>query len=129
MKLFPNFTSIPFDYLLLNFMGDELRSQSWIFDIFILDRIDRELHSLRSLELKFGLSSDFSEFVRKQLLESFLMFSLCVYRFSRASFNALTSSFIVLKLSHHLSTETNGRLPWQLQNYKLTLKFRVKIKE
>ena len=46
MKLFPNFTSIPFDYLLLNIMGDELRSQSWIFDMCILDRIDRELHSL-----------------------------------------------------------------------------------
>ena len=43
--------------------------------MFILDRIDRELHSLRSLELKFGLSSDFSESVRKQLLESFLMCS------------------------------------------------------
>ena len=53
-------------------MGDELRSQSWIVGMFILDRIDRELHSLRSLELKFGLSSDFSESVRKQLLESFL---------------------------------------------------------
>ena len=55
-------------------MGDVLRSQSWIFDMFILDRIDRE-HSVRSLELKFGLSSDFSEFERKQLLESFFMCS------------------------------------------------------
>ena len=54
-------------------MGDELRSQSWIVDMFILDRIDRELHSLRSLELKFGLSSDFSEFARKQLLECSLI--------------------------------------------------------
>ena len=26
-------------------MGDELRLQSWIFDMFILDRIDRGLHS------------------------------------------------------------------------------------
>ena len=33
--------------------------QSWIFDKFILDRIDRELHSLERLELKFGLSSVF----------------------------------------------------------------------
>ena len=56
-------------------MGDELRSQSWIVDMFILDRIDRVLHSLRSLELKFGLSSDFSEFVRKQLLECSLICS------------------------------------------------------
>ena len=41
-------------------MGDELHSQSWIFYTFILDRIDRELRSLKSLERKFGLSSDFS---------------------------------------------------------------------
>ena len=36
-------------------MGDELRLQSWIFDMFILDGIDRELHSLKCLDLKFGL--------------------------------------------------------------------------
>ena len=44
-------------------MGDELRSQSWNFDIFIPDCIDRDLHSLKSLQLKFGLSSEFSEFL------------------------------------------------------------------
>ena len=38
-----------------NIMGDELRQQSWIFDMFILDRIDGELFSLRCLDLKFGL--------------------------------------------------------------------------
>ena len=38
-----------------NIMGDELRQRSWIFDMFILDRIDRELHSLKCLDLKFGL--------------------------------------------------------------------------
>ena len=43
----------------VNIIGDELREQSWIFDMFILDRIDRELHSLERLELKFGLSSEF----------------------------------------------------------------------
>ena len=37
-------------------MGDELRYQSWIFDMFILDGIDRELHSLERLGLKFCLS-------------------------------------------------------------------------
>ena len=51
-------------------MGDELR---WIFDMFILDRIDRKLHSLERLELKFDSSLEFST---KYLLESFLMFSL-----------------------------------------------------
>ena len=41
-------------------MGDELRQLSWIFDTFILVRIDRELlYSLERLELKFGLSSEF----------------------------------------------------------------------
>ena len=38
-----------------NIMGDELRQQSWIFDVFILDRIDRKLHSLKCLDFKFGL--------------------------------------------------------------------------
>ena len=33
-------------------MGNELRWQSWIFDMFILYRIDRELHSLICLDLK-----------------------------------------------------------------------------
>ena len=44
-------------------MGEELRWQSWIFDMFVLDRIDRELHFLKCLDLKFGLSS--SEFFRR----------------------------------------------------------------
>ena len=87
-------------------MGDELRSQSWIFAIFILHRIDRQLHSLKRLELKFGLSSDFSEFFDKIPVKILLDVLFRVFRFSRASFNALTSSFIVLKLRRHLCTET-----------------------
>ena len=43
-------------------MGKELRWQWWIFYMFVLDHIDREFHSLKSLELKFGLSSKFLEF-------------------------------------------------------------------
>ena len=47
-------------------MGKELRWQSWIFDIFVLDHINREFrHSLKSLELKFGLSSEFLEFFER----------------------------------------------------------------
>ena len=33
--------------------------------MFILDRIDRELHSLKRLELKLGLSPELSEFFHK----------------------------------------------------------------
>ena len=111
-------------------MGDEVHSQSWIFDTFILDRIDRELRSLKSLELKFGLSSDFSElFCDRTPVRIHLDVLFRVFRFSRASFNALTFSFIVLKLRRHLGTETYETLPWQFCNFTSMLKFCAKIKE
>ena len=71
-------------------MDDELREQSWIFDMFILDRIDRELHSLERLELTFGLSSEFFDKIPVRILLDVLF---RVFRFSKASFCALTSSF------------------------------------
>ena len=46
-------------------MGKELRWQSWIFDMFVLDHIDRQFRSLKSLVLKFGLSSEFLEFFER----------------------------------------------------------------
>ena len=66
-------------------MGDELRKQSWIFDMFILDRIDRELlHSpVERLELKFGLSSEFLDKLPVRILLDVLF---RVFRFSKASF-------------------------------------------
>ena len=72
-------------------MGDELREQSWIFDMFILDRIDRELHSLERLELKFGLSSEFFDKIPDRILLDVLF---RVFWFSKASFYALASSFM-----------------------------------
>ena len=58
-------------------MGDELRAQSWIFDMFISPGTYRSRPPLSQncLELKFGLSSDFSEFVTKHMLKSFLVSS------------------------------------------------------
>ena len=57
-----------------------------------------------------------------------------MFRFSEASFNTLTSSY-TLKLRRHLSTDTylctegcNIRQR-QFCNYRLTLKFRAKIKD
>ena len=71
-------------------MGDELRQLSLIFDMFILDRIDRELlHSLERLELKFGLSSEFLDKIPFRILLD-VLFRV----FSKASFSALTSSFM-----------------------------------
>ena len=71
MKSFPNFTSIPFDYLLI----------SWVTNyVAILDNIDRELHSLERLELKFGISSEFFDKMPVRILLDVLF---CVIRFSR----------------------------------------------
>ena len=48
--------------------------------MFILDHIDRELHSLKYLDLKFWLVKFriFQTFSAKYLLESFLMFLMFV---------------------------------------------------
>ena len=60
--------------------------------MFILDRIDRELlHSLERLELKFGLSSEFFDKIHVRILLDVLF---RVFRFSKASFWALASSFM-----------------------------------
>ena len=78
--------------------------------MFILDRIDRELlHSLERLELKFGLSSEFFDKIPVRILLDVLF---RVFRFSKASFCALISSFTAfLKFRRHLDTKTRGSLP------------------
>ena len=61
-------------------------------DEFILDRIDRELlHSLERLELKFDLRSAFFDKIPVRILLDVLF---RVFRFSKASLCALTSSFM-----------------------------------
>ena len=59
----------------------------------ILDRTDRELHSLERLELKFRLSSEFFDKVPVRILLDVLF---RVFRFSKASLYALSSSFMTL---------------------------------
>ena len=79
-------------------MGDELRLQSWIFDMFILDRIDRELrHSLERLELKFSLSSELFDKTPVRLLLDVLF---RVFRFSKASFFFFLNFVAILTLRH-----------------------------
>ena len=60
--------------------------------MFILDRVDRELHSLERLELKFGLCSEFFDKIPVRILLDVLFL---VFKFSKASFFALASSFII----------------------------------
>ena len=60
--------------------------------MFILHRIDREhLHSLERLEVKFGLSSEFSDKIPVRIPLDVLFH---VFRFSKASFCALIFSFL-----------------------------------
>ena len=78
--------------------------------MYILDRIDRELPSLERLELKFGLRSEFFDKIPVRILVDVLFL---VFRFSKASFNALA----IIKLRRHLDTEAYRRLPWQFCNF------------
>ena len=59
--------------------------------MFILDRIDRELHSLERLELKFDSSLEFFD---KMPLGILLDVLFGVFRFSKASLYALASSLM-----------------------------------
>ena len=49
--------------------------------MFILDCVDREHHPLKSLEFKFGLSAEFSEFFDKIPVRIFLDVLFHVFRF------------------------------------------------
>ena len=59
--------------------------------MFILDRIDRELHSLERLERKFDSSLEFFYKIPVRILLDVLF---CEFRFSKASLYALASSFM-----------------------------------
>ena len=94
MKLGNNFTSIPFDYLLTSWVTNYVSNRGFLTCLSLIVSIDRELHSLKRLELKFGL--EFSEFFDNIPLRILLDVLFRVFRFSKASFYALTSSFMTL---------------------------------
>ena len=99
--------------------------------MFILDRIDRKLHSLERLQLKFGLSSEFSDKIPVKILLGVLF---RVFSFSKRSFYALVSSFITFEnlitiLTLRRTEGCHGNFVISHVNYKLSLKFRAKIKE
>ena len=101
VKLFPaNFTSIRFDYLLTSWVTNYAHNLGFLKCLpFIV------LQALKSLELKVWLSLEFFN----KILDTILLCMVChVFRFSRASFNALASSFIIFQHRCHLSTETYG---------------------
>ena len=89
-KLFPNFTSIPFDYLLISWVTNYVNNLRFLTCLSWIVSIENP-HSLERLELKFGLSSDFLDEIPVRILLDVLF---CVFRFSKASFYALVSSFM-----------------------------------
>ena len=70
VKLFPRFTNIPFDYLLISWVTNYVSNLGFLVDMLNLDCtcINRELQSLGRLELKFGLSSEFFDNIPVRIL-------------------------------------------------------------
>ena len=85
MKIFPNFTNIPFDYLLISWVTNYFSNLGFLACLSWILSIDREIHFLERLELKFGLSSEFFD---KMPVRIFLDVLFRVFRFSKASFYA-----------------------------------------
>ena len=77
-------------YLLISWVTNYLSNLGFL-DMFIRDDIDRELHSLLRLELKFDLSSEFFDKIPVRILLDVLF---RVFRFSKPSFYVLPSSFM-----------------------------------
>ena len=90
-KLFPNFTSIPFDYLLISRVTNYVSNRGFLTCLSWIVSIDRELHS-QTFRAKIWLK--FSEFFDNIPLRILLDVLFRVFRFSKASFYALTSSFM-----------------------------------
>ena len=90
MKLYPNFTRIPFDYLLISWVTNYVSNLGFL-TCSVLDRIDREVYSLERLELEFDSSLEFFDKIPIRILLDVLF---GVFRFSKASLNALASSFM-----------------------------------
>ena len=93
VKLFPNFTSIPFDYLLISWVTNyvsnlgSLTCLSWIVSI-----ENSTLSNVQTLNLAYKIEN-VSDFISKIPVRILLDVLFCVFRFSKASFCALTSSF------------------------------------
>ena len=87
----PNFTSIPFDYPLISWVTNYVSNRGFLTCLSWIVSINRELHS-QTFRAKIWLT--FSEFFDNIPLRIFLDVLFRVFRFSKASFYALTYSFM-----------------------------------
>ena len=87
VKIFRHFTSIPFDYLSISWATNYVSTDDFFFTclpcLSWIVSIDK-LFSLKRLELRFGLSSELSEFFDKIPVRIFLDSLFRVFRFSKA---------------------------------------------
>ena len=81
MKLLPNFSSIPFDYLLISRVTNYAHNRRFL-TFFIELIINRKLHAMKTLDLKFWLAFILT-FSTNYLIESLLM---CVCSFECLGF-------------------------------------------
>ena len=101
---------------------------SWFY------HINQELRDLKSLQLKFGASSEFSEYFNIIFIRILLDVLFPVFRFSQASFNALTSLFIkfldfVIILAPRRIEGCHCNFVISHVKLEISLKFCAKIKE
>ena len=124
MKLFPNFTSVPFDYLLISWVTNYVSNRGFLTCLSLIVSIDRELHS-QTFRAEIWLK--FSEFFDKIPLRTLLDVLFRVFRFS--SVFLCPDIFIddILTLRCHLETETYGRLPWQFCNFTCEITINAEI--
>ena len=77
-------------YIYISWFTSYVSNLGFLVDMFTLDGIDRELHSLERLELKFGLSSQIFDKIPVRILLDVLFH---LFRFSKVSFYSLASSW------------------------------------
>ena len=80
-----------------------------------------ELYALKSLDLIFGSSSEFSECLDKIPVRILLDVLFREFRFSKASSNAPTSLFIKFKnFVAILALKPTRRVPWLIYTFEIT---------
>ena len=94
MKLFPNFTSVPFDYLLISWVTNYVSNRGFLTSLFSYAGSYRSIVTPLSQTFRAEIWLKFSEFFDNIPLRILLDVLSRVFRFSKASFYALTSSFM-----------------------------------
>ena len=106
MKLFPNFTSIPFDYLLISWVTNYVSNLGYLTCLsWIISIENSTLSNVWTLNLAYKVQN-FSDFFGKIPARIVLDVLLCVQVFYNVFLCPDTFIHDILKLHRHLDTET-----------------------